>query len=274
MVMAIVATFCAVVLVFYFQHRALATLRAQTGVILTQLSEQTATDVAVEVRRTLDGPVFDTLTAVNHPVLRLGNLDLVAEQFEEGLNLYPQVERFFVWTKETELAASGQALFYGRDGAARRIAAGGAKGAQFEPDPALGRPIVELGRRYVGDQHIYFAAESVGPDGHHVFLRLFFNDARRVDYFALLGFVTKPQLLRQRFFATLHERGLAALLQRRGGEVPLQLRVIDETGTLVYGSPLSHPARPPLSSLCSSIRWTASTRALRRRCHPRCGASR
>lgn len=235
MVLAIAATFCAAALVLYFQHRAISTLRSQTRVILTQISEQTATDVAIEVRRTLDGPVFETLTAVNHPELRAGRLDLVAQEFKESLEAYPQVERFVAWTTETEEVAPGEAVFYGRSQEAATVSAGGSDGARFARDPELGRQIIALARAHAGDQHIYVAAEGVGPRRHHVFLRLFFSDARRLEYFAILGFVVEPAMLRGPFFAALHERSLSGLLARRGSEIPLQLRVTDEHGALVYG---------------------------------------
>ena len=85
MVIAITATLCAAALVLFLQHRAISTLQSQTRVILGQISEQTAADIALELHRTLDGPVFDTLTAVNHPELRAGRMDLVAQQYAAGL---------------------------------------------------------------------------------------------------------------------------------------------------------------------------------------------
>ncbi len=135
MVLAIVATIGAAGLVLFLQHRAITTLQSQTQVIVRQISEQTAVDIAVELRRTLDGPVFDTLTAVNHPDLRADRLDLVAQQYEKGLKAYPHVERFFAWSTKTEATTPGEVLFYGRDN-------------RFGRDPALGRAVVELARRH------------------------------------------------------------------------------------------------------------------------------
>ena len=97
LILAIIATIGAAALVFYLQHQAITTLQSQTRVIVRQLSEQAAQDVVREVRRTLDGPVFDTLAAVNHPDLRAGRMDLVAHHFSEGLEAYPHVERFIAW---------------------------------------------------------------------------------------------------------------------------------------------------------------------------------
>lgn len=233
MVLAITATIGAAGLVLFLQHRAITTLQSQNDVILRQLSEQTAVDIAVELRRTLDGPVFDTLTAVNHPDLRAGRLDLVAGQYQKGLAAYPHVGRFFAWSAKTEASAPGEVMFYGRD-------------LQFRRDPALGRAILELARRHAPSQNIYVAADDVGmaaddvglaADGRHqVFLRLFWTDARRLEYFAVLGFVVEPSTMGEHLFDARRRARLDALLASRAGEIPLRLRVTDERGRLVYGS--------------------------------------
>jgi signal transduction histidine kinase len=229
MVIAMLATLCAAALVLFLQHRAISTLQSQTEVILQQISEQTAADIAAELRRTLDGPVFDTLTAVNHPELRAGRMDLVAQQYEQGLKSYPHVDRFFVWHAQTKQTSEPEVVFYGRDGGFRR-------------DPALGRAIIDLARRHAPAQQIYVAAENVGPEARHqVFLRLFWTDARRLEYFAVLGFVVDPAQMRDQLFGALGNTRLDALLTRRRGDVPLQLRVLNETGALVYGEASPRP---------------------------------
>jgi signal transduction histidine kinase len=235
MVAAIAATLCAAIAVLYFQHRAVATLDSQTRVILRQISEQTAADVAAEVRRAIDGPVFDTLTAVNHPELRAGRLDLVVREFGEGLEAYPHIDRFFVWSAETEAVTPGEALFFGRDrGTPVRLARAGAS-VELHRDPLLGHAILDVARRHSREQHIYVASDGIGPSRRQVLIRLFWTDARRLDYFALLGFVVDPAISAQRLFTSLHERTVGALLQSRGGDVPLRLRVIDDRGHVVFG---------------------------------------
>jgi signal transduction histidine kinase len=247
MVLAIAAAFCAAGAVLYFQHRALSTLDSQTRVILRQISEQAAADVAVEVHRAIDGPVFDTLTAVNHPELRAGRLDLVVREFAEGLNAYPHVERFFVWSKETEAAHRGEALFYGRD-RATAVLTSVRSDVGLERDPILGRAIVEIARRHAPEQHIYVASEGIGPSRRQALLRLFWTDARRVEYFAILGFVVDPATSARNLFTTLHEHSVGDLLRGRGGEEPLHLRVLDERGGVVFGDPAprAEAARVPL----------------------------
>ena len=219
MVFAIAATICAAGLVLFFQYRAIRELQAQTDVITRQISEQAAADIAAELRRMLDGPVFDTLTKVNHPDLRAGRLDLVAAQFAAGLAAYPHVDRFFAWLPQT----GGDVLFYGRDGG-------------FRADPGLGGAILDLARRHAPAQQIYVAAEGIAPQSaHQVLLRLFWSDARRVEYFAVLGFVVEPARLRAALFDTARNPKLQSLLTRHAAGVPLQLAVTDERGAVVYG---------------------------------------
>lgn len=224
MVIAIAATLCAAGLVLFLQHRAISALQSQTNVILGQISEQTAADIATELHRMLDGPVFDTLTAVNHPELRAGRLDLVAQQYERGLKVYPHVERFFVWLAPDSQRERHEVLFYGRDGG-------------FKPDPALGRTILDLARQHAPTQQIYVAAEGMGAERRRqVLLRLFWTDARRVDYFAIQGFVVDAATMSGRLFEALAPTdNLRSLLVRRGADVPLQLRVRDERGAVIYG---------------------------------------
>lgn len=230
MVFAIAATICAAGLVLFFQQKSISALQAQTHVILRQVSEQSAADIASALRHTLDGPVFDTLTAVNHPDLRAGRLDLVATQFAAGLAAYPHVDRFLAWNAAIERETPGTVRFFGRDDAG-------------PADPRLGRAVLDLARRHAGAQQIYVAAESMAPElPHQVFLRLFWTDARRTDYFAILGFVIEPRRMRARLFETPQGAPLDTLLARRAGALPLQLTVLDEAGRLVYGKPAGLPS--------------------------------
>ena len=227
MVFAIAATICAAVLVLFLQYRAISELQAQTQVIARQISEQSAADVAAELRRMLDVPVFDTLTAVNHPDLRAGRLDLVAAQFAAGLKAYTHVDRFFAWHAQAAPKAPGEVLFYARDGG-------------FRADPELGRAVLDLARRHAPAQQIYVAAEGIAPSSQHqVFLRLFWNDASRIEYFALLGFVIEPTRMRA---ALSQNPNLLSLVSRRAAGLPLQLAVTDERGAIVHGRSGGPPA--------------------------------
>jgi signal transduction histidine kinase len=224
LVLAIVATIGAAALVLYFQYRAIAALESQTQVIVQQITEQAAAEIANELRRALAGPVLDTLTAVSQPDLRAGRFDLVAQEYKKGLAVYPHVDRFLAWSTGTEAKTPGEVLFFGRDG-------------RFERDPGLGRAVFELARREAPAQHIYVAAEDVGPgQRHQVLLRVFWNDAKRLDYFAVLGLVVDPQTMPAQLFQEPQRARINAVLTRRDSDVPLRLRVSDDHGALIYGS--------------------------------------
>ena len=223
LVFAIVATIGAAGLVLYFQYRSIATLESQADVIVRQISEQAANEIAGELYRALAGPVLDTLTAVSQPDLRAGRIDLVADEYKKGLQAYPHVDRFLAWNTRTNLDAPGEVQFFGRDG-------------RFVRDAGLGRAVFELARRHAPAQHIYIAAEGIGPEKrHHVLLRVFWSDALRRDYFAVLGIVIDPETMPARLFEEPRRGRINAVLDRRAGELPLRLRVLDDRGTLVYG---------------------------------------
>jgi signal transduction histidine kinase len=254
MIFAIVATLCAAGFVLYHQYQALTALQAQSRALLQQISDQTAADVAVEVRRTLDGPVTDTLLAVTHSELREGRLDVVAEQFRRGLERYPQVQRFFVWTKEVDALTPGEAVFRGRESADEVAYVTPAAGAAFARDSTLGKTIIDIARRGSREQHIYVTDQA--EPGQQLFLRLYWADARRLDYYAILGYVASSASLPD-MFAVLHERRLKALLERRGGERPLELRVINDRGAIVFGPP---EAPESIASVSESMEFYPAAR--------------
>jgi len=222
-VLAIGATIASAGLVLYFQYRAIAALETQTHVIVKQMSEQAAAEIAGELHRALAAPVLETLTAVSQPDLRAGRFDLVAEEYKRALAAYPHVDRFVAWSTGTEATTPGEVLFFGREGGFRR-------------DAALGHAVFELARKHARAQHIFIAAEDVGPNRHQVLLRVFWNDAERRDYFAVLGFVIDPHTMPAQLFAGTRGERINAVLARRAGELPLRLRVTGPNGALIHGS--------------------------------------
>ena len=237
MVLAIAATSCASALVLYFQYDALTALREQRRVILKQVSQQAATEVAQQLRAALNGPVIDTINALDPPQFRETGLDWLGNHFRTALKRYPQVDRFVVWRAPTEAIAPGQVLFYGRT----RPSSSGLAHAEhatdgFFADPPLGSAILALIEKYAPAKKINVVSDNLGPDSpYDVFLRLFFTDSRRLECFAVLGYLVKPEMLREPLIATVRRKGIDALLQQRGGDTPMELRITDERGNVVDG---------------------------------------
>ena len=168
LVLAIAATLGAAGLVFYLQHRAMTALQLQNQVIVRQIAEQTAADIAVELRRTLDGPIFDTLAAVNHPELRAGRLRpgrAAVRQGPRGLS----ARRSLLRLERGRRRHPGQAPRRAVLRAKRRV----------QPRPRARSGGARPGPAACRHQQIYIAAEGIGADQRQVLLRLFWTDARR-----------------------------------------------------------------------------------------------
>jgi signal transduction histidine kinase len=69
-----------------------------------------------------------------------------------------------------------------------------------------------------------------------IFLRIFYTDAARTRFFAVLGFVVNLESIRRDLFPVLAERGLNDLLKSSPGGLAFDLSIHDEHGQLVYGS--------------------------------------
>ena len=235
-VFVIAALLCASTLVIFFHHRALATLDRQTTVILQKISEQTAAAAAQRIRSTFDGPVFDTLASVNHPFLVAGRFDLVAAAYRKGLAAYPQVDRFFIWTDAVDRRVPGEALFYGPTKDAVILAVDGDPQGGFYRDPELGQAVMDAARRHAGARQIYAAvpAQAHG-ERYDVFIRLYYSDAGRDRFFAVLGFVVNLDHVRTHVLPDLHRRFLAGILEPTDGSPQFDLRILDDANRLAYG---------------------------------------
>ena len=118
-VYAIAAVVCAAALVLYLQQRTIADQREQTAVVLHEIAEQTAHAVVATLRATLEGPVFDTLTAVNHPQIRDSRLDLLLPEYRAG------VDRLFREALATQGDWNFECRILRRDGEVRWLVAAG-----------------------------------------------------------------------------------------------------------------------------------------------------
>lgn len=236
------ALVCASTLVIYLHHRALGALDRQTTIILQKVAEQTAAAAALEIRRAFDGPVFDTLASINHPYLVADRLDLVAGAYRTGLQTYPQIDRFFVWTSTIDAQAPDEAVFYGPAATGAADPLPGAL-AVFHRDPELGRAIIKAARRLVRSQQIYAAvpAESRGIR-YDAFIRIYYTGAARERSLAILGFVVNLEHARTQLFEEIHRRHLANLLEPKDGTPPFEMRIEDETGRQVFGPRGTSPA--------------------------------
>lgn len=245
---ATAALLAAAVLMIYLQHQALTAQNKQTSVILKTISEKTAAAIDAEMRRVFDGPVIETVTAINHPDIQRERLDLVAEQFARATRDYPHVARFFVWTNGTQSVAPNEVLFYGQPRPDSRQSTSGtqalahrttaALGRQdFHRDTKWGRLIYRVAQEGSVTQQVYVTEErTMGDARYDIIVRLYWVDATRDRVLAALGFVTDLSDVRSRLFPELHRRHFARLLDPGGGLPRLEMQILDDAGQRVFST--------------------------------------
>ena len=240
------ALLCASVLVMYLQRRVVHDLDRQRAVILQKSAEQRAMAIAAELRKTFDGPLQDILAAVNPPLLAADRPDLVAREYARGLPAYPQVERFFMWSDRTEASVPGEVLFYGRRDTLPPVAPVDPT-ALFSRDTPIGRYILGEARRHARSKRIYAAFPLVtAHTKHDVFLRIFYRDAARTEYFAVQGYAVNYLAMGSEILPALYARDFERLLEADDSGPGFDLRVFDEGQRQVFG-PVS--AAHPLSAV-------------------------
>lgn len=228
------ALLCAAALVIYLQQRALRALDRQTQLILHKMAEEKASSVVQSLRRTFEGPVFDTLSSIKHPDLVDHRVDIVLATFAEGLRRYPHVERFFIWTEADDPTRPGVVRFFDRE-ALTTFRETSPSEALLRSDRVSSETIVRTAYRHAQKQMIY-GAYRTGSGATEVdeFLRIFYTDATRTRFYAVLGFSVNMEATRRRLFPTLMDHGLRDLLSSH--DLPtFSLRVHDEHGALIFG---------------------------------------
>ena len=102
--------------------------------------------------------------------------------------------------------------------------------------------VFSLARRYAPSQQIYAAYGRLGVgEDHDAFLRLFWTDARRDRFFAVIGFIVDRGRVRNTLIPELHRRRLGKILKVRGEDLPFEMRVSDEHGATIWGPPAPQP---------------------------------
>ncbi len=91
------------------QYRWLEELRTRSTMIESHRNRQSALAAVSMLEDAMSGARLDTLPAVVHADVLELKLDALAREFDEGLERYPYVERFFVWIPP---APPGGSLFY------------------------------------------------------------------------------------------------------------------------------------------------------------------
>jgi signal transduction histidine kinase len=109
-----VAVAIPVAVLFYFQFRSISDLSKSSTVVLKQLSQETADGLTRSIEDALKAPYISTLLRTSQNQTEPLNLTVIAPTFEQGLELEPFVDRFYVWS-DVGQEHRGEVLAYDRD---------------------------------------------------------------------------------------------------------------------------------------------------------------
>lgn len=238
---ATLALITAAVLVTYLEHRSAEQHGEQTAVILRQVCEQSASVAATRLRELFAGATFDTIEGIGHPELLAYDLPRVGNFFTEGLERYPYVDRFFLWSEKIPTGLRDEVLFYMPTGHSGQgaIEISGTDGRSYGAlvsDPVLGQTIRKIARHLTPVRRPFvIVEETVDGVPYQILIHYLWRDGRQTDYFALLGYTVDLDRVRDRLFGGPFASELSKILNPDPRSPRLALTVADEGGEIIYG---------------------------------------
>ncbi|HEY6213672.1 MAG TPA: HAMP domain-containing sensor histidine kinase [Vicinamibacterales bacterium] len=97
-----VAVAIPVAILFYFQFRSISALSASSGVVLRQLSQETADGVTQGLQDALKAPYINVLLRVPQSQTEPLDLSQIGPTLQQGLSTIPFVDRFYVWSEASD----------------------------------------------------------------------------------------------------------------------------------------------------------------------------
>ncbi|OFW01180.1 MAG: hypothetical protein A3I61_08040 [Acidobacteria bacterium RIFCSPLOWO2_02_FULL_68_18] len=281
------ALLSATILVISLQRSAFAALEQQAAVIRENILEETARKIALEIRAAIDEPAYDTLQALARAELLRGGVPRVLRMYQEAIHKYPQIDRFFLWSEETERRVPGEVLFFGGDHAGftsgedvdasppaeATSTASGTHDAweAFWRDPELGARIFQGMRAAGASRRNYTALQyQLGDCTYDVLAHHYWLEPERNRYFFLLGYAVCVEKAGPRLLEKLYGGNRADWLNQSNRGERLALHIFDEHQRLIFGSPRTdaaiagrvflpgrfYPARSSLAGAAPPRDWT------------------
>jgi len=215
-----------VAVLFYFQLRSLTDIEKTSGVVLRQLSSDTADVLAKAIDEALKRPHINVILRTQS--LRTEPLDLawIDPVFEEGLHESPFIDEFWVWSEVSPDRANRWYTFDRQSLTEPR----GAIDRRFRETPERDELLMPKLRALVLERRAIVAFPIV-IDGRqkYVQVQLRFSGASRERFTSFLGFAVDMDRLKAVHLPALVQEHLATM-QQPTGFPPLRAAVFDEFG--------------------------------------------
>ena len=242
----------ATILVIYLQRGAFAALEQQSVLVREKILDQTAREIALDIRTAIEEPAYDTVRALTRAELLADGLRRVLPVYEQAIHKYPQIDRLFVWSDDTEARVPGEVLFF--NGVETRVRSTPEEQLDkssprpppsvppevwkaFWRDHELGALIYQ-GVRTASVAHRNYTAlrYPVGDCTYDVLAHYYWLEPERSKYFFLIGYVVCAEKGGKRLLQTLYGGDRVAWLNRGDRGDKLALDIFDEQHRLMFGS--------------------------------------
>lgn len=229
-----------VAILFYFQFQSLADLEQASAGLLQQLTQETADRVVRSISQDLKTPYYNELLRFPQNDVEEMDFERLQPLIEEGMQHYPFIDAFFIWSLKTYVPHHGLVMVVDRgpDGPP------GGRTRQFRPGTDDEQRIAVEARK-LERWGRSIAVPEVTIDGrvNRLCIRMLYATAARDRVIAVVGYRVDTE----RFQRDHLPRVVGAELRRLeppNGFPPLVAAVIDGSGTTVYRSgPVSESSR-------------------------------
>ena len=221
-----------VAILFYFQFKSLADLERASAVLLRQLTQETADRVVRAVGQDLKTPYYNELLRFTPGDVEETDFDRLRPIAEEGLQQYPFIDAFFVWSLKTYVPYHGSVMMFDRASDQK----GNLHPRQFRVGTADEQRIATEARkleRYGRAQGV----PEVTIDGrlNRLSLRMIYATPSRERIIAMVGFRVDTRRFQREHLPRVVEAELRHL-SAPSGFPPLVAAIVDGAGTVIFRS--------------------------------------
>ena len=210
-----------VAVLFFFQFRSLEDLGKSSGVVLRQLSQETADGLAKSIDEALKAPFVGVLLRITQERTEPLDLPFIKDTFEESIKRDTFIQRYYFWTDVGD-RYHDQLIAYDR------------QGRTFDEHPREADVLMRQIRDLVPKKRAIVAFPTM-IDGRATYVQaqLRFTFPARDRMTSFVAFSVDAEQLRREYFPTLLKDRMKNVSGPTGFP-PLTVSVIDDQGRVVF----------------------------------------
>ena len=237
--MALTAQVVAAVLILYLQGVIFTEQEERISAIVRDLCNTSMRDVTVRTRQHLDGALQVFVEGVSEEI-RQNDYDLnrVATELRQGLQRFPYIDRFFLWTDELPNHLADQVIFFRRTDTRGSEPFSTPRSYVHEGVSASreGREVFAATREINAKQSYVLIERDIDGADYQLVWRSFWQDWRASKgIYALVGYMVSLDRASDTIFPYLEATVLASALNPNPTLSRFELIVQDEQGAVVHG---------------------------------------